>query len=76
MILFFGTRIRRRVLGTGAFRCPYCLEPRGYELAESRAWFHIFWIPLIPIGTSREGVRCTACGGEWAPRVLEGNQPG
>lgn len=76
MILFFGTRTRCRVLGTGAFHCPYCLEPRAYELTESRTWFHLFWIPIVPLGSAQESVRCTACGGQWAPRVLEGSRLG
>lgn len=70
MILFFGTRVRRRLLATGTFGCPYCREARGYELAESRTWFHLFWVPLFALGQARESVRCTSCGGEWAPRVL------
>lgn len=76
MILFFGTRIRRQVLGTGGFRCPYCVEPRGYEHVESRTWFHLFWIPLFPVGEARENVRCTVCHGEWAPAVLQGTELG
>jgi len=70
VILFFGTRIRRTVLSTGRFGCPYCLEERDYELTESRTWFHLFWIPVIPLGEPRRSVRCTVCAGEWAPRVL------
>lgn len=70
MILFFGTRVRRRVLGTGTFPCPYCVTHRTYEHVESRTWFHLFWIPLVPLGSARESVRCTVCGGEWSPAVL------
>lgn len=76
MFLFFGTRLRRQVLGTGEFRCPYCVQPRTYEHVESRTWAHLFWVPLFPIGAPRESVRCTVCHGEWAPAVLHGDQLG
>lgn len=76
MILFFGTRLRRRVLGTGAFRCPFCVEPRRYEAVESRTWFHLFWIPLVPLGSPQESVRCTVCDHQWAPAVLQGAELG
>ena len=70
MILFFGTRTRRRVVGDGTFHCPYCYAQRRYEAAESRTWAHVFWIPLFPIGATWQSVRCTVCGGEWSPEVL------
>jgi hypothetical protein len=72
MILFLGTRLRRTVLGTGSFRCPFCLEPRGYEHVETRTWVHLFWVPVVPLGSPRESVRCTSCRNEWAPLVLQG----
>jgi hypothetical protein len=74
VILFFGTRLRRTVLGTGAFHCPYCQLARTYEHAESRTWAHVFWIPLFPMGGPFESIRCTACGSEYAPSVLAGSE--
>lgn len=70
MILFFGTRTLRKVLGSGPFRCPYCLEARAYQLVSERTWVHVFWIPVLPMGSARESVRCTVCRGSWAPAVL------
>jgi len=70
VVLFLGTRIRRRVVGTGTFGCPYCVQPRAYQLLEARTWFHVFWLPLFPVGQAWRSVQCTGCGGEWAPAVL------
>ena len=72
MILFFGTRLRRRHVGSGLFQCPYCFTQRQYEATESRTWAHVFWIPVFPLGEAWESVRCTVCGGEWSPQVLVG----
>lgn len=74
MIFFFGTRQRRSAIGSGTFSCPFCLESRQYEHARTRTWFHIFWIPIVPLGGGQESVRCTVCGGEWAPAVLGAHQ--
>ncbi len=69
MILFFGTRLRRRVDAGGTFDCPYCGVERGYEQVRSRTWAHVFWIPLFPLGAEQESFQCTVCHGEWAPTV-------
>ena len=66
MILFFGTRLRRRVIGVGTFACPYCGVERGYEQVRARTWAHVFWIPLFPIGSEHASLQCTVCHGEWA----------
>lgn len=77
LVLFFGTRARRRVIDQGTFDCPYCLVPRSYERVASRTWFHLFWVlTLFPVGSERESVRCTVCGGEWAPHALTRSAPG
>lgn len=69
MILFFGTRLRRRVLGVGTFGCPFCGTDREYQQVRSRTWAHLFWIPLFPVGDEHESLQCTVCHGEWAPQA-------
>ncbi|QJY47741.1 zinc-ribbon domain-containing protein [Pseudonocardia broussonetiae] len=65
MILFFGTRVRTRVLDSQTGRCPYCGQLRTCERVALRSWFHVFWIPIFPIGRGQEAQRCTVCRGEW-----------
>lgn len=69
MILFFGTRLRRRHLGVGVFACPFCQAERQYERVGSRTWAHVFWVPLFPLGQEREALQCTVCHGEWTPAL-------
>lgn len=71
MILFFGTRLRRRLLDTGTFRCPLCGVDRPYDHLEVRTWFHLFWVPVVPLGRPQEALRCHGCGVEW-PAGLTG----
>lgn len=70
MFLFLGTRRRTRQLGEGTFHCPFCFASRTYSHLETRTWFHVFWVPLVPLGAPQEEVECTVCGGRWAPSVL------
>lgn len=65
MILVFGTRVRRRLVGTGTFRCPYCATTREFEHLECRTWFHLFWVRLVPVGPTYESVQCRTCQAEW-----------
>lgn len=74
MILFFGTRTRMRVLGTGSFPCPNCLASRAYQRQSARTWFHLFWIPIVPLGQAQEAVLCTVCGGQWHPALVDSSQ--
>ena len=70
MILFLGTRRRTRQLGSGTFHCPFCFESRTYTRLETRTWVHLFWVPVLPLGSAQEEVQCSVCGGLWAPAVL------
>jgi hypothetical protein len=75
VILFFGTRLRTRVRGSGTFHCPFCFQSRAYRHLETRTWIHLFWIPLIPLGGPQEVVECSVCGGQWSPAALHAAPP-
>lgn len=74
MILFFGTRLRRRVIADGTFACPFCGTQRRYAQVRSRTWAHVFWIPLFPVGPEHESFQCMSCHADWAP--LPAPEPG
>jgi hypothetical protein len=66
MIIFgFSSKVKARP--AGQFQCPVCRAPRTYaELRQSRR-FTLFFIPVLPLGSSRLGrVVCTTCGSEFA----------
>ena len=71
MIFFFGTRSTRRRLQAVVFACSRCGIDREGTLIRIRRWFHIFFIPLIPIGQPREVVRCDTCTALYDPSVLQ-----
>ncbi len=70
MILFFGWRIVFRTIGQGAFHCPHEGADRDYRLRAARRWFHVFWLPIIPLKRFGEVVECQSCHSRYEPDVL------
>lgn len=70
MFFIVGIRSRRTTVGTGRFRCPNEGGDRPYHHVRARRWLTLFFIPLIPLGTQAEWVRCDGCGATYGPDVL------
>lgn len=68
LFIIFGISSKTKAKPAGQFHCPACDAERTYaELRRSR-WFSLFFIPLIPLGSSSLGrIRCTTCGSEYDP---------
>lgn len=58
----------------GDFYCPDCHHTCTYRHRRVRRFFHIFWIPLIPLDLAGEYVECGACLGTYRVEVLELSQ--
>jgi hypothetical protein len=64
MIIFFGTRQVVRDddrPGGGMQQCPRCGQYAQLKPRTARLFFHIFWIPLIPLGATQPVVECQHC---------------
>ncbi|UOY07602.1 zinc ribbon domain-containing protein [Muricauda sp. SCSIO 64092] len=61
MILFFGTRpgkkMERQLPGVS---CPHCSQVGTLTLVSRPNYFHLFWLPLFTIQTSRYA-ECSHC---------------
>ncbi|HEY4057944.1 MAG TPA: TerB family tellurite resistance protein [Kofleriaceae bacterium] len=57
----------------GSFPCPNCKGNHGYRHRRVRRFFHIFFIPLIPLNLAGEYVECGNCKSTYKMTVL-GNQ--
>lgn len=71
MILFFGWRIVFRSIGRGVFHCPHEAADRDYRLRSARRWFHLFWVPVVPLKHFGELVECEACENRFDLDVLK-----
>lgn len=69
-MIIFGTYVLHRTLARGTFECPHCQGVADCQIRRGRRWFHIMFIPLIPLGAQPEHVRCLRCKALWNLAVL------
>ncbi len=70
MLLLFGVRYLYTLVTTGSFHCPVCGVDRSYRVRRPRSWFHVFWLPLVPLRHGAEFVECDVCRSRFEPTVL------
>ena len=56
-----GLSTTKPVIDTGSFECPKCHQQRSYQRKAIKNWISIYFIPIIPIGSSGEVLQCTKC---------------
>jgi uncharacterized tellurite resistance protein B-like protein/ribosomal protein S27AE len=54
----------------GQFHCPQCAVMQSYRHRRVRRFFHIFFIPLIPLTLAGEYVECGQCKGTYKLEIL------
>ncbi|MCA8902420.1 MAG: TerB family tellurite resistance protein [Hyphomonas sp.] len=69
-MIIFGTKATRKLLDKGSFDCPQCNQTTNFEKRRARTWFHLYFIPLIPLKTYPAYVECKACKGTFVEGVL------
>jgi hypothetical protein len=69
-LLIIGLRVCFRTVGHGVFHCQRCGGDRQYRRRSGRRFFHILFIPLIPLGRTGEHLQCTTCAGRYRTGVL------
>ena len=70
-MIIFGISSKQKSKPAGQFQCPVCQTQRTYaELRQSRR-FTLFFIPVLPLGSSSLGrVVCTTCHSEFPETVV------
>ena len=70
-MIIFGISNKRKAKPAGEFHCPVCETQRTYaELRQSRR-FTLFFIPILPLGSSSLGrIVCTVCGSEFSRQTV------
>ncbi|WP_432557513.1 zinc-ribbon domain-containing protein [Granulicoccus sp. GXG6511] len=63
MLLIFGTKGYREILGVLTLVCRYCGHPAAHRLEKVTDKFTLFFIPLFTVST-RFGMQCAMCGAE------------
>lgn len=70
-MIIFGMTSLKHVKNKGQFYCPQCSSHKDYKLREPRRWFHLYFIPTIPLNTLGRYVECMQCKGTFVEAVLE-----
>jgi hypothetical protein len=73
LLIIFGLRVFYRTIAQGTFHCRRCGGDREYRHRAGRRWFTLFFIPVIPLNSVGEHVRCSTCRTRYVTDVL--NQP-
>ncbi len=69
-VVFVGFQYHFRVTGRGPLHCQRCGGDRHYRQCTGRRWFHLLFIPVIPLQRVNEHVQCTVCGTRYRKEVL------
>ena len=69
-MIIWGSKGKVKQIGNGTFYCPHCRRDSGYAHMRASRYFTLYFIPLFPMETLGEAVRCMGCGGEFNLSVL------
>lgn len=61
MLIIFGIHSFAKTLAMLTLVCRHCHNPAAHRLVRRGRWFTLFFIPLVPLGSSRYTV-CAFCG--------------
>jgi len=72
-MIIFGTKSTRKKLDHGTFGCPQCRQERDFTKLRAKQWFHLYFIPLIPLKEYPPYVECQSCNATFVEGVLAAN---
>ena len=61
MFFLLGVRRKEKTIGQVERPCSKCARPTVHTALELKSWFTLFFIPVIPFGTTYL-TRCNFCG--------------
>jgi hypothetical protein len=70
-MIIWGTCGREKIVGNEEFFCPRCQSEAVAEHVRVKRYFTLYFIPLFPISTVGEYIRCEECAGTFNMDVLD-----
>jgi hypothetical protein len=71
-MIIFGHRAYTFGAGRGGeFHCPQCNTQRPYKLKKLQRFFHLYFIPIIPLTELQRWVECRLCKSKYRTEVLK-----
>lgn len=62
MFFLIGVRTKAKAIGQLDRTCTKCTRSTVQTAVETRRWFTLFFLPVIPLGSATRVVRCNVCG--------------
>ncbi len=70
-MIIWGSTGKEKTVDSSEFFCPKCREETGCSIVRVSRYFTLYFIPLFPLETLGEYVRCDDCQSEYSPDVLD-----
>ena len=70
-MIIFGSKGVSETTGRGTFFCPQCKADRKYWLKEVKRKGHVYFMPLVTLGSVGSYVECATCSAQFDQQVLE-----
>jgi len=61
MLFLIGIRTKAKAIAQQERACTKCVRPTMHAIVETKKWFTLFFIPVIPLG-GNFFTRCGVCG--------------
>jgi hypothetical protein len=73
-MIIWGRTISNKVVATGQFYCPGCMQHRSYKLHRLTRWGTIYWIPVARLEELEPFVECASCHKAYPESALRQDQ--
>ena len=74
-MILWGSTGKESKVASGQFHCPQCNRQERYDHVHVQRFFTLYFIPLFPMATLGEFVRCQGCAQAYKPEVLAYEPP-
>jgi hypothetical protein len=74
-MIIWGSTGRESKIASGNFHCPACDGQERYDHVKVQRYFTLYFIPIFPMDTLGEFVRCQGCRQAYKPEVLDYEPP-
>lgn len=70
-MIIFGTKEITLTVKKGQFLCPNCNSINQFQHKKIIKFFHLYWVPIIPLNTVIQFVQCSVCRATYETEVLD-----
>jgi len=69
-MIIWGSKAKQKHVASGSFFCPQCRADSSYSHIRLSRYFTLYFVPLFPMETLGEAIRCARCAVDFGMGVL------